>query len=37
MSYLVNDKEYENVIKLNPGRRYEYFVKKCCDWQEIWR
>jgi hypothetical protein len=36
MSYLVNDKEYENVIRLSPGKRYEYFIKKCCDWQEIW-
>lgn len=32
----VNDLEYVNVIKLAPEKRYEYFVKKVCDWEEIW-
>lgn len=34
--YQVNDPEYANVVRLGPDKRYEYFVKKVCDWEEIW-
>jgi len=36
MSYKVNDKEFEVVVSLEAKARYNYFVKKVCDWQEIW-
>ena len=36
MSYELNEKEFDNVIKLGPEERYNYFVKKVCDWKEVW-
>lgn len=36
MSYIVNDIEYETVISLPAHKRYEYFVKKVVDFEEIW-
>ena len=36
MSYEVNDIEYVNVISLEAPKKYVYFVKIVCDWEEIW-
>jgi len=36
MSYKVGDKEYESVISLEADKRYIYFIKKICDWEEVW-
>jgi hypothetical protein len=36
MTWNVNGKEFENVTRLDPKKRYEYFVKKVADWREIW-
>jgi hypothetical protein len=36
MSYTVKEKEFDAVMKLPPPKRYSYFLKKVCDWEEIW-
>ena len=36
MSYDVNEYEYNSVIKLSGPERYEYFINKIVDWEEIW-
>ncbi len=36
MSYEINDIEFQNVTSLPGPERYKYFIKKVCDWQEIW-
>jgi hypothetical protein len=36
MSWELREKEFENVRQLPPQERYEYFVKKVADWQEMW-
>ena len=36
MSYNVNEHEYTAVTKLGAQGRYEYFVNKITDWEEIW-
>jgi hypothetical protein len=30
------DQEIKNVSLLDPEKRYRYFIKKICDWEEIW-
>lgn len=32
----MNQKEYEAVVKLPAAKRYEYFVKKIVDFEEVW-
>jgi Protein of unknown function (DUF2750) len=32
----VNRKEFQHVRSLPADGRYEYFVKKVCDWQQVW-
>jgi len=32
----LNGKEFQNVMHLHPEQRYEYFIHKVADWQEIW-
>lgn len=32
----MNDKELETVMGLNASKRYEYFIKKVVDAEEIW-
>lgn len=32
----MNSKEIENVIKLEPFKRYEYFIKKVADFEQLW-
>ncbi len=36
MSYEVNDRELESVMALPAAQRYEYFIKKIADWEEVW-
>lgn len=36
MSWKVNPKEFEAVIKLPVPKRYEYFLKKVVDFEEVW-
>jgi uncharacterized protein DUF2750 len=36
LTWNVNGKEFQNVIQLAPERRYEYFIKKVADWQDVW-
>lgn len=36
MTWNINGKEFESVSHLRPEKRYEYFIKKVADWQEIW-
>lgn len=36
MSYEVNSREYELVSNLEASKRYSYFIKKVCDWGQIW-
>lgn len=36
MSYDVNEYEYDSVIKLSGPERYEYFINKIADWEEVW-
>ena len=32
----MHQKELENVFKLEPRKRYEYFIKKVADFEEVW-
>lgn len=32
----MNQKEFEAVVKLSASKRYEYFIKKVADSEEIW-
>ncbi|WP_140484765.1 DUF2750 domain-containing protein [Flavobacterium sp. GSA192] len=32
----MNDKEIENVSNLEPYNRYQYFIKKVADYEELW-
>lgn len=36
MSVNVNDQELESVLKLPPPKRYQYFLGKITDWNELW-
>lgn len=36
MTWLVNGREFANVTHLEPSARYEYFIKRVADWQELW-
>lgn len=36
MSYSVHQQEYENVITLTAVARYQYFLNKVADWEEVW-
>src|SRR6266436_4060130 len=36
MSYRVNSWEFEQVTRLDANGRYQYFLGKVADWQEIW-
>jgi hypothetical protein len=36
MIYQVNDKELESVLALPAPKRYQYFIGKITDWQELW-
>ena len=32
----MNQKEIENILKLEPFKRYEYFIKKAADFEQLW-
>lgn len=36
MTYIVNDKEITNVLSLSGPDRYEHFVNRVADWEELW-
>jgi hypothetical protein len=36
MTWEISGDEFESVIKLPLGARYEHFIKKVADWKEIW-
>jgi hypothetical protein len=36
MTWKMHPKQLENVLGLTPKVRYEYFVKRVADWQEVW-
>ncbi|MBW3623235.1 MAG: DUF2750 domain-containing protein [Armatimonadetes bacterium] len=36
MSWIVSDKELESVFSLPAPKRYEYFVKRVADSEEVW-
>jgi len=36
VSYSVNDKEFAAVCALPGPRRYDYFIGKVTDWEEVW-
>jgi hypothetical protein len=36
MTYILNAKHVENVLKLQAPGRYDYFIKRIADWGEIW-
>lgn len=33
---VVNEKEIEAVLKISAAKRYEYFIKKVADFEEVW-
>ncbi len=36
MNYKLHEKEYENIIKLKPEQRFDYFLNKIADWEELY-
>ena len=36
MSYKIHPKEFESVFSLESRQRYQHFVSKVCDWEELW-
>ncbi|WP_353151448.1 DUF2750 domain-containing protein [Chryseobacterium sp.] len=32
----MHSKEIENILKLEPFKRYEYFIKKAADFEQLW-
>ncbi|WEZ05197.1 DUF2750 domain-containing protein [Bacillus subtilis] len=32
----MNEKELEMSLKLDPDKRYRYFIKKVVDYEEVW-
>ncbi|CUX95446.1 MULTISPECIES: DUF2750 domain-containing protein [Bacillus amyloliquefaciens group] len=32
----MNEKELEMTLKLDPNKRYRYFIKKVADYEEVW-
>ena len=36
MSYRMHPKQLENVFALTSKQRYEHFISKVCDWEELW-
>ena len=36
MPYRINRREFESVCALAPQRRFEHFVKRVADWEEVW-
>jgi hypothetical protein len=36
MTWQINDREFENVIRQPAAVRYKYFVSRVADWKELW-
>jgi Protein of unknown function (DUF2750) len=36
VNWVVNEKEFESLIRSDADTRYSYFVKRVADWQELW-
>ena len=36
MTWEMHKKEFENVLKMNGPERYDYFIRKVADWEEVW-
>ena len=36
MSYEVNDRELESVLALPAATRFDYFLNRIADWEEVW-
>jgi hypothetical protein len=36
MTWEIHKKEFENVLKMNGPERYDYFIRKVADWEEVW-
>ncbi|WP_257265505.1 DUF2750 domain-containing protein [Endozoicomonas sp. ONNA2] len=36
MTYKLNDKQFESIVQLADHERYDYFLKKVTEWEEIW-
>jgi len=36
MTYQIHEKELQNVFNLDAKERYEHFIGKTCDWEEVW-
>ncbi|MBB1537743.1 MAG: DUF2750 domain-containing protein [Prevotella sp.] len=32
----ITKQEFDAIIKLSPEERYVYFIKRICDWEQIW-
>jgi len=36
MTYKLNDKQFAAIVRLSDHERYDYFLKKVADWEEVW-
>ena len=36
MSYKMNHRQLENVFTLSSEQRFQHFISKLCDWEELW-
>ncbi|MBO6824549.1 MAG: DUF2750 domain-containing protein, partial [Pseudomonadales bacterium] len=36
MTYHITEEEYEAVLKTSSQIRFEHFVKKVADWEQVW-
>ncbi len=36
MTYKLNDKQFDSVSQLADDQRFDYFLKKVADWEDIW-
>ena len=32
----ISKQEFEAITKLAPEKRYDYFIKRICDWEQVW-
>ena len=32
----ISKQEFEAITKLVPKKRYDYFIKRICDWEQVW-
>ena len=36
MNMELSKQEFDAILKLSPEKRYLYFIKRVCDWEEMW-